>query len=200
MAFAVNGANKPWRGGIVPFVIHSSIANDPPSLAEVRETIDHWNSRTCLQIVPHQAEPDFVEFKKHDSACKSPVGCQRNGKQLISCAVDSDDFDAGSVIDEIGHAVGLHHEQKQPDRDLFVVITRLSTALTSAETFHISTSRRFPVHAWSRQCGTRRQPEALRGLPGLGPAVVGLLMPPEGVMSQLILVICVVSAGRRSVA
>lgn len=68
MGFAVRGADKRWRSGIVPFRIHSSIQNNAASRQAVQAAINHWNANTCLQLVRRGSERDFVEFIEHSSA------------------------------------------------------------------------------------------------------------------------------------
>ena len=52
MGLAIQSAARRWPRGIVPFVIHSSIQNNAASLAAVQGAIGHWNTRTCLRLVP----------------------------------------------------------------------------------------------------------------------------------------------------
>ncbi|KAK7507207.1 hypothetical protein BaRGS_00001142 [Batillaria attramentaria] len=62
-----------------------------------------------------KAMGDWMKF-----TCASYVGMQNNKKQDVLLAKGC--RYKGTVIHELGHALGLHHEQTRPDRDQFVKI------------------------------------------------------------------------------
>jgi astacin (peptidase family M12A) len=106
---------KLWEGAVIPFVIDPNF-DDP---ARVREAIrDHYESRTNLRFVQRSAQSSFLLFR-NGQKCNSDVGFQGEPNQPITCVPDGDVSD---VIHEIGHAVGLIHEHKRRDRDLFVEV------------------------------------------------------------------------------
>jgi hypothetical protein len=61
----------------------------------------------------------LVQQNSSGSAYSTTIG-RRGGQQIIS--VDPRYFSSGSVIHEIGHGVGLIHEQKRPDRNTYITI------------------------------------------------------------------------------
>jgi hypothetical protein len=65
----------------------------------------------------HTTEPNYVVFVP-STGCSSHIG-KAGGRQNINLASDCD---TGSVIHEIGHAVGAFHEQARVDRDQYVDI------------------------------------------------------------------------------
>ena len=78
-----------------------------------------WQA-TLIDLVPRTTQSSFVRFVTNpDKACQSRVGRQ-SGPQNIECFVEN--FNAGSVAHEIGHALGLFHEHQRNDRDLFVEV------------------------------------------------------------------------------
>jgi hypothetical protein len=118
MAFAIAFESQRWPDGIVPYVISPDFTAS--QARDVRAAIKHWNDRTIMRLVRRSSQADFVMFEPDPDSCQSSVG-RVGGQQHIGCAI-GDGFSVGSVIHEIGHAVGYFHEQQRPDRDAFITV------------------------------------------------------------------------------
>ena len=115
-----------WPAGIVPFVVHPDLSGG--SVAAIEAGVALWNEVSGITLMPvsqwrsltgsdAQYPDDFVHFQP-GSGCASWVG-RRGGEQEIWIAPNCN---AGSVIHEIGHVLGLEHEHTRPDRDQYIDI------------------------------------------------------------------------------
>jgi hypothetical protein len=110
---AIRGHQFLWSDKTVPFEIDSSLS----SASRVTDAIALWESKTKIRFKKHGQENDYVVFAPGDG-CSSGVG-KRGGKQLITLGPECT---AGNTIHEIGHTLGLWHEQSRDDRDAFIKI------------------------------------------------------------------------------
>ena len=106
-----------WLNKIIPYQIVPCIFNMEEE-TEILRAIEEWQVHTCIRFVPRSTERNYVEFRD-GRGCASYVGMQ-GGYQDILLAKGC--REKGTIVHEIGHAVGFVHEQNRPDRDNHVII------------------------------------------------------------------------------
>ncbi len=102
-----------WPNNIVYYQIDPNLPNQD----RVYNAIQHWETYTAVRFIERTDEFNYVYFTP-SSGCSSYVGMV-GGKQYINLA---DACSTGNAIHEIGHTLGLWHEQSRADRDEIITI------------------------------------------------------------------------------
>jgi hypothetical protein len=120
--------DKKWKNATVPYEIHEAM---PKARREMlMSAIEHWHNHTRVRLVPRKKQDDYVLFIPSDTVVVAPAdkpsfGCwstgvgRLGGMQLVGL---EGGCDRGAAIHEIGHVVGLYHEQSRTDRHEHIVI------------------------------------------------------------------------------
>jgi hypothetical protein len=109
----ITGSQFHWPDATVPY----EIADGFPNPDRIIQAMAEWTTRTRVRFVERASQTDYVRFEDL-GGCFSSVG-RVGGKQIISLGAGCT---KGNAVHEIGHTLGLWHEQSREDRDMFVDI------------------------------------------------------------------------------
>ena len=118
-----------WPGGRVPYLF-SGVSSDHQTLI-LRACAD-WAAVANVHFAPRTTETEYVVFTESTSGNWSYVG-EIGGGQPINIQ----DYYEFLITHEIGHALGLIHEQSRSDRDQYVTINSQNLQAGTADNFAI---------------------------------------------------------------
>jgi len=109
-----------WPDGVIPYQFAEAVSQLQRDRAQ--QAIAHWNARTKIKMIPRTEKiaenyDNYLSFEL-SGGCASYVG-MKGGEQSVWLA---DNCTVGSIIHEIGHAIGLFHEHTRVDRDNYVTV------------------------------------------------------------------------------
>lgn len=123
---AISDVSKRWEDLVIPYRFHPNYS----SVSETRQAISRMESKlTCINFVELSSNgtaSSYIEFRDtSDPAIRGSSALGRQGGQQIirinpNNTVSSERI--GVVVHEMGHALGLFHEQQHPNRDNYIIV------------------------------------------------------------------------------
>lgn len=116
-----------WPGGRIPYRIDASVPKN--WVPRVRQAIRHWETNTAIRFVEITGSPQsshVVFFNApNENRCQTTLGRPKSGPRMVQLASWCQ---WGNIAHEIGHVLGMHHENARSDRTNFIEIAFSSTA------------------------------------------------------------------------
>jgi len=135
------GNRWPKEGGYaqVPYDFDESIRTKESAIRGIEIAIGEYHKYTCIRFKRRTTEKVYLLFVS-DSGCASSIGMvKKEGPQKLW--LGSGCWHRGTVIHEIGHSMGLWHEQNRPDRDQYIKIHHENVQAAAKHNFRKATQQ-----------------------------------------------------------
>ena len=106
-----------WPGGVVPYRFDANVAT--VSQTRMITAMQQWQAESNVQFQPcNPCSGAFVTIRHNLTSNFADIG-RTGSEQFVNINAWDDRF---LMVHELGHTLGLRHEQTRPDRDLFVIV------------------------------------------------------------------------------
>ena len=107
----------------IPYIITSGSGN----LANLNSAIAQFNSTFAnIKFVARTAQTDYVNFNfdanNNSAQCEATLGRAGGEQQVGGSGGSSNPCTITTILHEMGHTVGLWHEQARPDRNTYITV------------------------------------------------------------------------------
>ena len=151
----------------IPYIIASGTGN----LTNLNNAIAQFNSTfSNIKFVARTTETDYVNFyfdpNDNSAQCEAIVGRAGGQQQVGGSGGSFNPCGVGTILHEMGHTVGLWHEQSRPDRNTYVSVNygnlikgsisnfnQIYDNMQAATLFDYASIMEYPAFAFSRNGG-----------------------------------------------
>lgn len=134
-AGAVEAGVRPWPGATIPVWVHPDVKRTP-RYAMLKRAMAEWNRTTGVRFFETPTPgPNtlYVDNRPRGARCDALVGLQRSflreGRPVSGGRITLGACSYGSVLHELGHVLGLAHEQLRPDRARYIDFSPVAAVL-----------------------------------------------------------------------
>jgi len=115
-----------WPKAVVPWSMTNNFAQDQKGVDRLYSAMKEWMEKTCVVFTPKGSETHKAAGGGSGITIFSGQGCFSSvGKSgLFRVSLGRGCKDHGVSLHELGHVLGLHHEQARIDRDEALLVLR----------------------------------------------------------------------------
>lgn len=138
----IKDEDRRWPKGIIPYVMEDNFEGLGNN---VHSAIKEWMDNTCIVFTPRGSAKSKEAGHSHyitisgggNKACQSGFGFTKS-YHVCNLAVASGCAYHAMALHELGHSIGLAHEQQRPDRDSYLKVMKENIKVKMMPNFAVS--------------------------------------------------------------